>query len=743
MKDLLKGILYVALFAIPFIPLIVTDTLFFPFITGKNFTFRILVEVAFAAWVLLALYDVQYRPRFSWIAAAFTSLIAVMFFANFFGEYPLKSFWSNFERMEGYVTLVHVFLLMVTLGSTLRTEKAWNAYFNTTLFAASILSLYAFGQLSGNFNINQGGQRVDGTLGNAAYMAVYMLFHIFISLLMLVRSKSMYAKYGYGALLLVFIYLLIQTATRGTIIGVTGGLFLAGLYTALFSKNNPVVRKIALGGVVSVLLVVGTFVAAKDTAFVAGNPILNRVASISLEDGFARFQIWNMALEGVKERPVLGWGQGNFSYVFNKYYKPELYGQEPWFDRVHNIVLDWMIAGGIVGFLAYASLFVSSLYYLVYRSRFFSDTRFSVVEQGLLFGLLGAYFVHNVFVFDNIVSYIFFGVILAFMHSRISEPVPAVEGYRVQQKIIESIAVPVVGVALVAGVYFVNVPGIQAAGDIIDGFVAQTPSGMINAFETALSRNSFAGQEIREQLTQRTLQALRAEGLTEETRQRMLTLTETELLKQIEEKPGDARVHVFVSSFYRSIGDYENARAQLQRARELSPQKQQIIFEQGFVEMQTGNFDTSLSYFKEAYDMAPDFKDARTYYAAVLLYSGDIEAAEALITDEYVAAFASNNIAVNAAGAAQAYDLLLKAAKYRVEENPDNLQARVSLSAVYYDMGDPSASVETLEQAIADFPDFKTQGESFIADINAGRKPGSAPVNVSAGSGEVIEATVE
>ena len=35
-----------ALFLIPFIPLYVANSLFFPFITGKGFAFRILVEVA-------------------------------------------------------------------------------------------------------------------------------------------------------------------------------------------------------------------------------------------------------------------------------------------------------------------------------------------------------------------------------------------------------------------------------------------------------------------------------------------------------------------------------------------------------------------------------------------------------------------------------------------------------------------------------------------------------------------------
>jgi len=743
MKDTLKGILYVALFAIPFIPLIVSDFMFFPFITGKNFTFRILVEIAFASWALLALYDVKYRPQFSWVITAFTALIAIMFFANFFGEFPLKSFWSNFERMEGYVTLVHVYLLVLTLGSVLRTPKAWNWYFDTTLFAASILSLYAFGQLSGNFQINQGGIRVDGTLGNAAYMAVYMLFHVFIALIMLVRSKQTYAKAGYGFLFLVFLYLLIQTATRGTAIGLVGGLTLAGLYTALFSKDAPQVRKYALAGVVAVVLIAGGLFAVKDTKFVSDNPILGRVVNISLADGATRFQIWSMAIEGVKEKPVLGWGQGNFNYVFNKYYEPKLYGQEPWFDRVHNIILDWLIAGGVVGFLAYISIFLAALYYLVFRPRANGDNRFSTVEQGLVFGLLGAYFVHNVFVFDNIVSYVFFGIILAFVHSRVSEPMPAVEQYKMPLKIVNNIAAPIMVVVLVGAVYFVNIPGIQAAGDIIDGFTARTPEQLLTAFERALSRNSFGNQEIREQLTQRTQQIANTQGISQDARDSLLARTESELIKQIEEKPGDARVHVFVSSFYRSIGQLDKAREQLVLARQYSPNKQQIIFEQGFVELQSNNFDQATEFFKTAFESEESYDLARTYYASSLLYSGKVAEAKALIGDEYISAFSRNNIAMNAAAQAKAYDLLIAAANQKVIDEPETLQNRVSLSAVYYDSGDAKQSIATLEQAIADFPEFQTQGEGFITDIKAGRKPGSTPVTVTGAGGEVIETSTQ
>jgi len=125
---------HVGVFAIPFIVLIISNSMFFPFITGKNFTFRILVEVIFAAWIILALYDAQYRPKFSWIAVSFVALLVVMFFADLLGKNPHQSFWSNFERMEGYVTLVHTFMYMIVAGSVLNTQKMWDRFFNTTIF---------------------------------------------------------------------------------------------------------------------------------------------------------------------------------------------------------------------------------------------------------------------------------------------------------------------------------------------------------------------------------------------------------------------------------------------------------------------------------------------------------------------------------------------------------------------------------------------------------------------------------
>ncbi|MDP2650356.1 MAG: O-antigen ligase family protein, partial [bacterium] len=632
MRDLLKWTVYAGIFAVPFVVLLVTESLFFPYITGKNFAFRIIVEVTFAAWILLALYEPQYRPRFSWILAAFTAFLAVIFLADLLGAYPPKSLWSNFERMEGFVTLIHVFFYFLVTASALTTHTLWNRFFATTLGVASVLVFVAFTELAGP----DGAWRVDATLGNSTYMAIYMLFHIFIAALLFSRTKSAAVRYVCGTLMLIFTFFLFQTGTRGAVLGLFCGAVLCSAYFALFAKDYAKLRAYAVAMLVVLFFGVGIFVSLRDSAFVQGIPQLARVADISLEAGSTRFTIWQLALEGVKERPILGWGQENFNYVFNTYYDPSLYGQETWFDRVHNIVLDWLIAGGVVGAFLYFSIIGAALYYVVLQpllrgrgkivaesgkrnKRRSSDTvqnvgvEFTVAERSILLGLFAAYVLHNFFVFDNLISYIFFAAILAFIHAHVGWEIPKVRDFAVRENSLMQVAAPVAGVALLVVVYAVNAPGILAAHDVLEAIQTPDPALQTMYFERAYARNSFADQEIGEQMLQRALAAW-VNG-SQETGQRaeLLTVAEEEFLKQIARKPGDARLRFLLATFYRVTGNFEKAILQADVARTLSPKKQVIIFEQGFARLQSGQGEDALAFFEEAYELAPTYDAAREY----------------------------------------------------------------------------------------------------------------------------------
>src|SRR5688500_9207935 len=106
-KNVLKAIIFGGLFIVPFVPFLVSSSLFFPFITSKAFAWRIIVEIVFAAWIILALLEPAYRLRKSKILYAILTFLVIIGLADLFGAAPVKSFWSNAERMEGYITLLH------------------------------------------------------------------------------------------------------------------------------------------------------------------------------------------------------------------------------------------------------------------------------------------------------------------------------------------------------------------------------------------------------------------------------------------------------------------------------------------------------------------------------------------------------------------------------------------------------------------------------------------------------------
>src|SRR3989338_2306319 len=181
-KQIARWVALGALFLVPLAPLVVANTFFFPFITGKAFYLRVVIEIASVAWLALALLDREYRPRFSWIGAAVVGFVVWMFIADAFAPNAAKAFWSNFERMEGWVLLVHLLGFFFAASAVLRVEKKWRAWFLWSLIVAVIISGHALFQLAGSTAIHQGSTRIDASFGNSAYLAIYLLFSTFVAL---------------------------------------------------------------------------------------------------------------------------------------------------------------------------------------------------------------------------------------------------------------------------------------------------------------------------------------------------------------------------------------------------------------------------------------------------------------------------------------------------------------------------------------------------------------------------------
>ena len=149
LEKTLRGVAIASVFALPFVCLIVATNLFFPYITGKNFAFRLIVEIGFGAWIALALVSPEYRPKKSIVSLALAIFTFVMLVADLHGVYPFKSIWSNYERMDGWVTIIHLFAYVIVAASVMRTERLWKWLMWTSLGVSAYLSVYGFLQIAG------------------------------------------------------------------------------------------------------------------------------------------------------------------------------------------------------------------------------------------------------------------------------------------------------------------------------------------------------------------------------------------------------------------------------------------------------------------------------------------------------------------------------------------------------------------------------------------------------------------
>jgi O-antigen ligase/Flp pilus assembly protein TadD len=715
------------LFLILFLPLYVSNVLFFPFITGKGFAFRILVEILLGAWIILALRDASYRPKKSLILSAAAMFLGVMAVADALSENPFKSFWSNYERMEGFVTLAHLFAYFLIAGSVLTARNLWERFWQTSLGVNVILVGYGMLQLLGKLDIHQGSSRIDATFGNATYFAVYLLFHTFIAAFLAVRHRgALWARWAYGAIIIVNLFALYHTATRGAILGLLGGVFITAILIAIFEKENLRLKKYTIVVLVITLLVPASLFLLRNNEWVNQSLVLSRFTSISLHEKTteSRFMVWNMAWQGFRERPIFGWGQESFNFVFNKYYDPKMYDQEPWFDRAHNVFFDWLIAGGILGLLAYLSLFGAILYYVWRRN----DSSFSVAEKSILTGLLAGYFFNNLFVFDNLISYILFFSLLAYVHG--ANAVPGLwfkkqEGVGISSYA-QTIIQPAVLVATIFVLYAVNYQPLAANLNLISALQRQSSLSVnLDYFKKAIARNSFGTPEAREQLAIAASNIL-ATSASQDIKSSFISTAVQELENQIKRVPQDARYQLFTGSLLNQIGNYDQAIVFLKNAQALTPQKQQVYFEMANSYLNKGDYRNAVDVTKTAYELDPDYDNARMVYAMALIYKGDkAQANEILapIEEKPGLDFQFEQRLLKAYLDTKDYKSAERMLNGFVATDPKNYQYHLSLGAVYLQEGQRQKAIGELQKAIDANPDFKTQGEYYINEIKAGRNP--------------------
>ncbi len=735
-NKVIEWIVKIGLLIVPVLPLVVTRSLFFPFITGRNFIFRIIIEIIFVFWLWLMMSDPVYRPRLSTMVWSYLALIVVLFLATIFGISPYKSFWSGFERMEGFWAHWHYFLYFLMLISVFRRQTDWNRFFFVSLAVSVLTSIYALFQLLGKLAVHQGSVRLDATMGNATYLAIYLIFHIFLFAFFFFRTKNIGLRLVYLAAMLFETLIVYHTATRGAILGLLAGLIVFSLVNLIWGDNKKL-KYLTISFFLVVVLTPIVFIAAKDTRFVQSSEVLSRFASISLTETTtqSRFLIWNMAYEAWKDRPILGWGPESFVYIFSKYYDSRMWQQEPWFDRAHNVFFDWLTSAGLVGLAAYLSLFGSGV---VILWRLLKRNSQEVKTAGIFAGLLVAYFIHNIFVFDNFTSYIIFFALLAYLSfyetlSKNNESVvtPKPDTSSIVSKPLRVVVICITALAVMFSLYNFNVQPILASQNIIESIRSLTypqddsrtrdlDRGRL-MLEQGIKRNTFGTAEIREQLAQAADKISNDPGTSLQEKQEIIKLALDQMKIQSEKFPYDIRAKAFLSTLYGDAGDVGDAIVAAQDGLAVSDQRQQFYFLLGEAYFRAGEEDLAIATLKKAHDLAPDYPDAIHNYAIVLIFAGHVQEAESLIKQHFGSEVYPSTKYINAYAALKDFKKVVFIWEKLIEQDPNNLQYRLGLASAYVKTFQDQKAIQQLEKAIELFPSFKAQGEAFIKQVKEGK----------------------
>lgn len=694
--------------------------LFFPFITGKNFFFRIIVEILFALWILIAVFDRRFRPKITPMFLAIFFTVFILGISTIFGVNPYRSFWSNYERMEGLIGHLHLFAYFLILTSVFLKELDWKRFFFVSLGVSFVVSSYGYFQSLGLIKVFQSSERVDATLGNSTYLAIYIIFHIFLAFYFLLKEDKKILKYSLGALILYEIPIIFLTATRGAILGFLGGTILLSVFFGIFSRNQKI-KKVSFGFIGLILATIVSFWFVKDTNLIQENYVLRRFANMSFSEQTikSRFSIWGISAEGFKERPILGWGIENYDQVFNKYYKPELWSNEPWFDRSHNIVFDWLIHAGILGFLAYSSIFATA-FYMMFKS-------FARNEIAIFAVLFLVYILHNMFVFDNLTSYFMFFSVLGFINFRYGEVISNLSAKVLPARQIGPayFMIPIlVFIFTPFFIYFGNIKPLLASNILIKTMKDFSSNGqntnlILSDFENVFAYNTFGTGEAREQMVQYANVALVSE-ISKEDKIKIFEKTVAELKKQIDDNPNSARIYLMLGNLYGSAGLLDEALKILESALKLSPQKQQIYFLIADVYLKKNDLEKTFETIKIAYELDPTFKEAAKNLAIVAIVNKKQGFAEDLIKKTYGSPVIADEQLLNAYGRVGNWEKVKDIWELFVKNDDDNVQYRVSLAAAYLKVGQRQKAINLIYETIKMNQDFKAQGESLIKQIQSG-----------------------
>ncbi len=731
LKYSLWGCLYLILLTV----LLLSSSFLFPFISLKTFYFRTLVEVAVFLYILLALHNSYYRPKFNLVTWALITFTGVVFITAIIGVDPYHSFWGNIERGEGVLFISHLLIYSFILSQSFKKKFHWYNYFTFSILVSLAVGFYGLAQELGWHWVvsNSSGSRWSSTLGNAAYLAAFALGHFWLSIMLWWQRPKLFWKIFYSLSTLFNLFLIFASQTRGAVIA----LALVGLFYLIFlifiNKNNKI--KIILSLLVLLLISTPIIIRLNRTSpWVNKYASIRRLATISTSDITVQSRLYALdsSWRGWKDSFLFGYGWENYRVAFNKYFHPEIFidnGSQIWFDRAHNTVMDIAVATGLVGLLIYFWLFSSAIIILIKYVKIHQRDFFLVAG---LISFLVAHFIQNIFVFDSLPTYIMLFSVFGFIMYLGSYNSHQQSSHNIKLKPFNYyVAMPLIILIVICFLNF-NYQPARANVLAIDGlkefYYGRVDVG-ISDFQQAINMNTYQSPELRQRLAEKILRVNNKKYSVDQQKiKKNFDIAIDEIKKNINKEPSAAQSYLYLMSLYNTAGIQTNNISYLMSVvpvgralLKLSPTRPQIYFEMGKAEISLGNVEQGIKYFRQAVALNPKTLESHWNLLTAYIVTGQPQLAQIeyqkMLTLGLPENEANLNRLANMYASVKAYQNTVNIYEKLIKLKPNNIEYWSKLLINYHFL-DNSAKVKEISQDMLNkFPDRVNEINNFIKNL--------------------------
>lgn len=626
-QKILKDIILVCAFLVLLTPMLVSVKLASDLTVIQASYFYGVVSIMGLAWGLLAFSNKEYRLRFSHPIVLTVTIFTLILLLNLFVSIdPLTSFWGTKERMMGVLSYIYFWLWFAGLVTVFK-KQDWLLLLKTSVLLSVIFSLKAVFDWSNAGMLLDNEHRIGSVFDNPLFFAQYLLPHFFLSIYFLVKENNWQNRVILSFCTVITLFALFLTVSRASILALLVGGFFSILFL-VFEEKKPRKQILLSALVLLITLSVASFLVMRlpsiRTNLEPNAPYIMKRLYYS-DKNQDRFFSWKIAGQAISEKPILGFGHNTFSPVFDKHFVTNIGGvylNEPWFDRVHNQVLEVLVNLGLVGFVFWLLMWSSTLQTLFSHSEKQTTKRERLAKK-ILLTLFVASLTQLFFLFDLFSSSITLYMLLAYSvyitkDAKIKK-ITAISGLQIPEIQLRLIHFVILGFFLVPLELYLCIYPYRStvAGSEAIILIRDRSGEALKFVKRASAHRSFLTGDIMSSIAIELRTSEKKEQQHSSDSEQILRIVTAELEHCATHHPNNYRINYITGSAIQLLSHYdstftEKAEYYSNYAIELAPNRPESYITLGDIELARRNPELALMRYQSAMERMPTF--SRTFF---------------------------------------------------------------------------------------------------------------------------------